>query len=114
MKHKKSNQPPSSIHSSWKKTQKSGQGTHPEKKTSDLESAVHYGGMVGDSEDDDVESSAITKKSDSLKGNRQGMVRCEPTKKELCNGANKWKLSHLPADTDCDAFTKYITPLDPW
>ena len=46
----------------------------------------------------------------------------EPTKKELCNGANKWKLSHLPADTDCDAFTKYITPLakikagtlDPW
>jgi hypothetical protein len=48
--------------------------------------------------------------------------RREPTKKELRNGANKWKLSHLPADADRDAFTKYVTPLakikagtlDPW
>jgi hypothetical protein len=48
--------------------------------------------------------------------------RREPTKKELRNGATKWKLSHLPADADRDAFTKFITPLakikagtlDPW
>jgi hypothetical protein len=48
--------------------------------------------------------------------------RREQTKKELRNGANKWKLSHLPADADRDAFTKYVTPLakikagmlDPW
>jgi hypothetical protein len=46
----------------------------------------------------------------------------ELTKKELRNGANKWKLSHLPSDADQDAFTKYVTPLakikagtlDPW
>jgi hypothetical protein len=56
---KKSHQPPSGVHSSWKKTQKSGQSTHLEQTKSDSESAVRYGGLMGDSENVDVESSII-------------------------------------------------------
>jgi hypothetical protein len=71
---KKSHQPPSGIQSSWKKNQKSGQITQQEKTPSEGESAVRYRGLVGDSEDDSVETSAIAKKSYLAKGNRQSMV----------------------------------------
>jgi hypothetical protein len=38
---------------------------------------------VGDSEDDDVETSAIAKKSDSLKGSRQTMVSIRTFEEQL-------------------------------
>jgi hypothetical protein len=66
---KKSDQPPSGVLPGWKKaqkTQKSDQlqpGVSHNTQQAEEESAVRYGGVLADSEDDDIERSAINKTS---------------------------------------------------
>ena len=59
-KHKKSNQPPSGLHSGWDSAIKQ-KFIAPANKsnTEDDDSLVQFGGMVGDDEDDEVEQSVI-------------------------------------------------------
>ena len=59
-KHKKSNQPPSGLRSSWDSAIKQ-KFIAPANKlnTEDDDSLVRFGGMVGDDEDDEVERSVI-------------------------------------------------------